>query len=722
MTEREQERRSVARPVWRRALRWAGLALGLALAVAFGRWLARPGVPPATAAMRAQAARVEVVRDRYGVAHVFGETDADAAFGLAYAHAEDDWPVMEQVLIASRGQLSRTELSARAFANDYYCALFDIAARVEEAYERDLSEDTRRMLEGYAAGLNFYASEHPEEADGRFLPLSARDIVAGFVHKIPLMLHLGDRLEKLRERPYAIGERLHPGVLAPSEMTGSNSHAVAAARSTDGVTRLNINSHQPWDGPVAWHEVHITSKQGWNVSGANFPGAPMVLVGHNDHLGWAHTFNYPDLIDVYRLTVDEGGERYRLDGAWRDLERREARLRIELGVFELSWPLKIAHSAHGPVFETDHGSYALRVAGIERIGGTAEQWFRMNKARDVGEWKDAMALQALPLFNTLYASRDHVGYVYNAAIPRRTGDVDYGSVLPGDSSALIWQGYVPFKELPAVEDPPSGFVQNCNSPPWLTTEGAGNPPRSELPAHAGVSSRVNNRALRSRATFGADPSISREEFLTYKWDQRYEPEAPMFVEGLRPLFESFEPADETERAAIALLESWDGDASVDNRAAALAILFYRPLWSSVIMAQVDRYPDRSECLRAAIAILMEHHGRLDPELGEVQRLRRGHHDLPLGGGPDVLNAIHGRLEQGRLIGVGGDSFVMLVEFGAEGVRSSAIHQYGNVNRPASPHFDDQAKLFAARRLRPVLRTRAELVGPDVRAYHPGLGR
>ena len=130
---------------------------------------------------------------------------------------------------------------------------------------------------------------------------------------------------------------------------GSNTHALLARRSTDNVTRLNINSHQPWSGPVAWYEAHIKSEEGWNMSGGTFPGAPLILHGHNDHLGWAHTVNYPDGIDVYKLTMHPEKKQYRYDDKWLDLEIKEVPLTIDLGLFNLTLNKDAYHSVHGPV-------------------------------------------------------------------------------------------------------------------------------------------------------------------------------------------------------------------------------------------------------------------------------------------------------------------------------------------------------------------------------------
>src|SRR5258708_37199722 len=265
----------------------------------------RPG-PPSLAAL-AQAQRVRILRDKWGVPHVFGQSDADAAFGLAYAHAEDDWPTIQGALAAARGQLGLLLLSKTAIGNDYYAQLVRVREQVDEQYGA-LPSDYRAVLEGYASGLALYCSLHPDEADGRLFPISGRDVAAGFVHKIPLMIGMAKVLQAIDGGPERRAgdalalESIPPG---PYEIIASNEHAVLARRSTDGITRLNVNSTQPWEGPVSWYEAQIHSEAGWNMTGGTFPGAPVILHGHNDHLGWAHTNNAPHQIDVYRLETDD---------------------------------------------------------------------------------------------------------------------------------------------------------------------------------------------------------------------------------------------------------------------------------------------------------------------------------------------------------------------------------------------------------------------------------
>jgi penicillin amidase/acyl-homoserine-lactone acylase len=709
----------------RRALRWIGAVALLALALFAFRRVRRalfPKPAPPDAATLAHVARVRILRDVWGVPHVFGKSDADAAFGLAYADAEDDWPTMQGVLAAARGQLSLLLLSEQAVSNDYYVSLVRVADQVDAEYDA-LAPDTRAVLEGYARGINYYAWKHPAEVDGRLLPVRGRDIAAGFAHKIPLMLGIDRTLKALGgKEDKRVGDEViaaHP--IAEGEWsevaTGSNVHALAAPRSPDGVTRLNVNSHQPWEGPVTWYEAQVVSEEGWNMTGATFPGAPVILHGHNEHLGWGLTVNAPDLIDVYRLETDPAHpDAYRYDGTWRPLEVREAPLAVDVGVATLTFHKKVYSSVHGPVFATDHGLFAIRYAGMGRAVGAVEQWYRMNKARSLEEWLSAMRLQHIPMFNAGYADAGDVFYVYNALLPVRREGFDYTRVLPGDRSDLVWSTYLPFDALPQVKNPASGFIQNCNATPFRTTTGDDNPLPSRFSPTAGIDTYVNNRTLRSLSLFGGEGSVGRDDFLRFKFDRVYDREGPMFTDAIEPVLARLSPADDAERRGLELFRRWDGATQPESLEAALAILTFQPIARGHAGPKGD---DALRSFRAAVAFLMQHYGTLEVPLGTVQRLHRGAVDLPLGGGPDVIAAVHTRIENDKLVGYQGDSYVLIVDFAKDRTTSAAISQYGASDRPGSRHYADQAPLFVQQKLRPSLRTEAEIRAHLEREYHPG---
>jgi len=674
---------------------------------------------------------VVINRDKWGVPHIFGETDNATAFGLAYAHAEDDFPLIQGTLVAARGKLALLKLAKISIINDYLVQLLDIPGKTDLQYQA-LPQDFRQFLDAYAQGLNYYAARHPGEADSRFFPVTGKDIVAGFVHKLPLLMGVGKVLQDLYARP---AERLEVGVAIQQRYTwnaplpagldgrlaGSNAHAVGLPRSADGKVRLNINSHQPWEGPVAWYEAHVVSKEGWNVIGGTFPGAPVILHGHNQHLGWAHTVNRPDFIDVYKLEMHpDGSLQYRFDGQWQPMKFKEAAIEIDLGLFKWTVRRPIYASLHGPVIKLKSGFFALRYAGADRHGAAVLQWYRMNKAASFDEWKNAMTMQAVPMMNTVYADRQNIYYVYNALLPVRAEGFDWMTILPGNTSRAVWSDYLPFAALPQVFNPPSGLVLNTNSTPFKATVGPGNPEQQDFSATLGIETIMNNRAIRSHELFGRDTDITREEFRRYKFDRRYSRNSPMFRDVLQPLLDGYQPKSKAEKEALAILKTWDGEMDENSVGATLARLTYEPIYRVKMFEPVaTTVPAPRVTFSEAVRFLRRHYGRVDVPLGNVQRLRRGATDLPLGGGTDTLNAVHTKRSGSKLVGHQGDSYILIAEFSTQGVESWAIHQYGNVNRKDSPHYNDQAPLFVKRQMRPSLLTASAIEKNLARAYRPG---
>ena len=504
-----------------------------------------------------------------------------------------------------------------------------------------------------------------------------------------------------------------------AELLGSNAFAVAPEKG-GGTTTLISNSHQPLRGGVAWYELVVESGEGWHFAGANFPGSPFPFLGHNEHLGWTNTVNTPDMIDVYRLELDETGTRYRLDGAWRDLESKWVTLPVKVGPVVLPIRREVLRSVHGPVIRNDKGAFAIRYGGIGQLQ-QLDAYYRLNKARSFAEWEAQLSRLAIPSTNFIYADQTGtIAYVYNAAIPARPEGVkaDWRSVLPGDRSELIWQGSVDYAALPRVVNPASGWLYNSNNTPF-TAAGAG----SDLSPDAfspllGIELKQTNRSRRAYRLLSQASVLDRATLEAIKYDTGYERAG-----YLARLFDELEAMQAQDRLAEArdLLLSWDFAADGRHRADALALLLIRDFMSADYNQKP--FPDVAEKLRAASDHLMTHFGRLDPPMGDLLRLRQGGKDLPLDGGSDTLRAstTWDVAEDGRLSLKHGDSFIMWVEWRpGERVASRSVQPFGAAStRPTSPHYTDQMPLFVDHRLKPVQFWRSDVLKDARRRYVVG---
>ncbi len=669
--------------------------------------LSQPAEPD-PAALLAKAARyhVRIVRDNFGVPHIFGRTDPDVGFGIGFAHSEDDFATIQDVALATRGTLAASE-GVKAAPGDYLVHAMRVWETVNARYDRDLPADVKRVLQAYADGVNYFAALHPDRVKRGLLPLTGKDIAAGFVFKTPFFYGFADVLKKLNADTGG----------KPPLPVGSNGIAVAPSRSADGATRLLVNSHQPYTGPVAWYEAVLQSNEGWHVAGGFFPGTPFMLHGHNEHLGWANTVNNPDLVDIYRLTINPKNEdQYRLDGKWRDFEKSDVALRVKI-FGPLIWTVHrpLLFSEHGPVFRTDHGVFAVRYAGMNEVRQVL-QYYRLNKARNLDEWKAAMRLQALPSINYIYADeKGNIGYVYNGEFPVRKPGINWQTYLPGDRSDLIWHAYLPFEREPQLWNPKSGFVFNSNNTPFEATAPEDDLKPSDYPAWMGIQTNMTNRAYRALETFGADKSISADAFRRYKFDIRYSTQS----EIVKIIGEACGTPPSDLREACQILTSWDRSSDIHDRGAALAILMAEPVSRARHDHDWSLTPDAS--LRHAVMNLRTNFSRIDPEWGQVNRFRRGKFDAPIDGGPDTYRAVYGEPQaDGTLTAAAGDTLIIFVTWDKNGKLSSqSIHQFGSATLDSrSPHYADQSPLFVAMRTKPVLFTWSELKDNIEADYRP----
>ncbi len=676
---------------------------------------------------------VMIYRDEWGIPHIYGKRDVDVAYGLAYAHCEDDFKTIQEGQILIRGK-SGLENSFQGFIYDYMLEFLQVWDIVNSKYETDLSPEVRAICEAAAEGVNHYAGTHPQEVKRwDVFPATGKDIVAGFVFKSPMFFGLNKYIEPLFKsrtkpeikRPRMLGmadENLEIHQLLGNLPLGSNTFAISPIRSADGSTFLDVNSHQPWTGPVAWYEVRLKSEEGLDITGGIFPGTPVVLHGHNRFLGWAHTVNMPDLVDVYELTINpENPKQYLFDNKWRDFERKVVNFHIKISdKWAIRIPREILMCVYGPALRRPYGVYAIRYAGFGDIR-QVEQWYRMGKAKNIKEFEEAMRLRAIPCFNVGYADyQGNIWYIYNALLPIRSEKYDWSGILPGNTSETLWNEYLPFEKLPQVKNPKSGFIQNCNSSPFRTTIGDDNPKPEEYSHTFGIEPAefMTNRALRLLELLGNDDSITEEEFYQYKFDWKYS-ENSLAKKYVEKILTEFQPQNDVEEEAIEVLRKWDFLADPENTSTAIAVLTLEPVVRAEIFGRP--VPDVIKLFREKANLLKNTFGKVAVPWKEVNRLVRGKVNIGLGGGPDLLYCIYGEWTGKYLEGRAGDSYVLLVRWDKEGkVYSTAIHQFGSATQDEnSPHFADQAYLFAERKTRKVHFEFDDLKLNMKEAYKPG---
>lgn len=667
--------------------------------------------------------RITIVRDEWGVPHIFAPTDAEVAYGFAWATAEDDFRTMQEQVLPVKSLMGLVGGKSGAVM-DVAVHLLDTRNIVAERYEQDLSPEFRAVLAAYAAGLNAYAAAHPKEIlHKRLFPIRPQEIIETYILGMSLMSGVD------RELSAILQERLP--VATAEEGKGSNAIAVSRRRTKDGKTYLAINSHQPMEGMNSWYEAHLCSDEGWNILGACFPGGVSIFVGANNYLGWGHTVNYPDLADVYRLEMHpEEADRYRFDGEWLPLESYDVKARIKLlGLLPVGAKQKFYKSKYGVTFKTGQGVFALRFPANRDIRA-AEQWYRMNKATDWKSFREALAMQAIISTNIVYADRDdHIYYLGNGRFPKRDPAYNWRGVVPGDTSATLWpDDYYPLDSLAQVLDPVSGYVYSCNHSPFLASGADDNPKISDVPKSMGyvLPERMTNRAARFAELIDQYEQMDYEDFKRIKFDVAYTRPLRAYPR-LEPVFSLSAELYPQLKISIELLQNWDRQATMDSPAASTFILTL-----NYLLRDKSLHGERSlrggtelteaklvEALTFAQTHLQQHFGQAVVPLAQLQRHTRGQVSLPIAGAPDVLAAIYGNLqEDGTIRPRVGESYIQLVRFSEQGAEMETINAYGASAKPGSSHFTDQMRLFTQQQLKPMTLNRETIFRTAKSIYHP----
>ncbi|MDG1666838.1 MAG: penicillin acylase family protein [Hellea sp.] len=665
-----------------------------------------------------------IIRDTYGVPHIFGETDADATFGFGYAHAEDDWETIQDVLISARGMSSQYKGRATV-ATDYLFDLFKVKEAVERKYDTHINTDTKAVIKAYADAINLFGLENKDRVLDGVLPVTEADIVAGFTWATPFFYRLDGQLEDLftsENKPEVSPWQQQSNMNLPEAVRGSNGFAIAPIRSDDKHTRLMVNSHQPMNGPYAWYEAHVVSKN-MNFAGATFPGTPILVQGVSPDLGWTQTVNAPDLVDIYSLEVDNVNRptKYKLDGKWNKFEKSWSTFRVKIwGPFSFPIIRSIIWSAHGPVLKTPTGVYAIRFSGLQEVGAI-QQWYDMSKAKNIDEWKKAISQNGVLSFNITYADKEgNIGEVYNARMPKRIEGVDWTKHLPGNTSELIWDKYLSTDKLPQLWNPSCGWLFSANSTPFKITDPVCNNNRSDYSNTMGIEERFTNRARRSLALFSSDSEISESDLLKYRADTFYDTNSELM--NLVKFLVNTVTKDPLVIEAQQVLNEWDGDTKKESRGAALAVITgMRTLGYEYIKNEQEPI----EMLIKTAKELKERYGRIDPQWGEINRIQRGDYDLPLDGAPDILRAIYadrdGISKNGVMNAFAGDTHIMYADWDTEGVLDlKSIHQYGSATLDSSSeHYDDQVKMFTNGEYKNMPMYLEDVLKVKTRDYRPG---
>ena len=659
---------------------------------------------------------IEIIRDNYGVPHIYAPTDAEVAYGFAWAQAEDHFKLIQEAYLAGNGLLGK-RIGLKAAGADFLTQLIQSEEIVNELYGT-LDEKFIVLAEAFASGLNAYAKKHPEEIlEKKLFPLTVKKLL----RYTQLQLFISNGADKLVRG--IINNSLSWPYKIEEDSKGSNLIAISRNRTGSDETFLAINTHQPLEGPTSWYEAHLVSEEGTNIIGAAFPGTPCILTGANEYLGWTHTVNYPDKADVYALQMHpKKKDVYLVDGKPYTLEKFKAKLTLKFLGINISIKKKFYKSIYGPTLKNKTGVYAVRTPSTTNITAI-EQWCKMNKATNFSEFYEALEMKALPGYNIGYADRnDTIFYISNGKIPIRAQGYDWTDVVPGNTRETLWDSYYDIKDLPQVVKPKSGFVYNANHSPFKSSSEADNPNPDDYAKEMNFETYDNNRSTRLLHLLEEEERIDYKRFKRIKYDHQLPTPLQYNYMDLNPLFDMKVEDYPEVRTLLTDIQNWDRITNPSSYGAgAYASLYYQltPFYYQLGKDRIFTKEALYEALKITKAHLKTYFNTERIQLGEFQKLVRGNKELPIFGLPDVVTAMKGEpYKDGKVKITHGESYIGLVRFTPTKTYFESVISFGNSRRSESPHYTDQMQLYSNFETKTMSFDREEVMKTAKKVYAP----
>ena len=690
-----------------------------------------------------QARNVTIIRDDWGIAHVYGKTDADAVFGAIYAQAEDDFNRVETNYINSMGRLAEAE-GESAVWRDLRMKLFIDPDVLKAQYDASPLW-LKRLMDAWAEGLNFYLAKHPQvkpRVIQRFEPWMALSFTEGSIGGDIETIGLEQLQAFYGNDRVATTSHDEREFFDEPEPSGSNGIAISPSNTVARRALLLINPHTSF---FFRSELQMTSEEGLNAYGAATWGQFFIYQGFNERCGWMHTSSAVDAIDRYLETVVKQGDRfyYKYGNSERPITVSVLKIpyKTDKGMAEKTFSIYRTH--HGPIVSSTEGKWVSISLMQEPVKALTQSYMR-TKAKNYAEFKRTMELHTNSSNNTIFADAEgNIAYFHGNFIPKRDPKFDWTKPVDGSDPATDWHALLSVDETPKLLNPASGWLYNSNDSPW-SAAGPSSPRKADYPTYvdSGLESARGQhavRVLRDKKDFTLDSLIAAayDSYLTW-----FEKPIPALVKAWEQTPAS-DPLKGKTSEQIALLRTWDLRWSATSVPTSLAVF-----WGDDIQRRVRRTglsaanyiasestaEQLLQSLSTASDKLATDFGSWKTPWGDINRFQRLSSDIVhpfTDDGPSIpvgftsgtwgsLASFGARPYKGskKIYGSSGNSFVAVVEFGKT-VQAKAVTAGGESGNPSSPHFNDQAKRYSTGDLRDVYFYRSQLRGHTERVYHPG---
>lgn len=694
-----------------------------------------------------QAKNVEIIRDNYGVPHIYGKTDADAVFGMLYAQCEDDFNRVEQNYIWAIGRLAEVE-GEKAIYSDLRARLFMTTDQSKENYNKS-PEWLKKLCNAFADGINYYLYTHPEVKPKLlthfepWMPMYfSEGSIGGDIERISTK-----RLQAFYEPKTALAwnnqaQRLD-NLSRFQEPKGSNGIAISGSLTQSGKAMLLINPHTSF---YFRPEIHVVSEEGLNAYGAVTWGQFFVYQGFNEKTGWMHTSSYADVIDDYKETLkDENGKKfYKYGAAWRPIDSAQVVLKYKDETTLKEKTFTMYHTHHGPITQIIDNQWAATSLMWDPIKALNQSFIRTKQSGYKG-FRDMMDIRTNSSNNTVYADAEgNIAYFHGNFMPIRNQKYDYTKPLDGSNPETDWQGLHTVDQTINLLNPENAWIQNCNSTPF-TAAGKFSPKRENYPKYMSDDDE-SYRAIHAIGLLTNQKDFTLDKLINLAYDP-YLPAFKDLIPGLIQAYDKHQKDYKNLKEAIEVLRKWDYNTSETSVAMSLAH-FYGMTYSKegnhpegLSFIQMLQYfgKDSPETERLAIFTktvnqLTTDFGTWQTAWGEINRYQRLNGDIrqafndslpsiPVGfasGKWGALAAFGANYNNNtkHIYGTRGNSFVAVVEFG-DSVKAKTLLAGGNSGDPNSPHFSDQALPYSKGQFKEVYFYKDVVLKHVEKQYHPG---
>ena len=636
---------------------------------------------------------IEIIRDNYGVPHIYTKTDAELGYGLAWVHSEDDFKTIQEAYLAGNSLLSK-HIGLRGAPIDFLSQLIRSDEVIDSLYHT-IDKQFIKVVEGYSEGINRYAELNPDQVlVKKLFPITPKKMLKYSFLQL-FVSSEGDRAIR------AIFENNFKSLnFQRRNELGSNLFSFSTKKTKNGETYMAVNTHQPLDGPTSWYEVHLESEEGTSIIGATFAGAPCVLTGSNKNLAWTHTVNRPDKTDIYQLEMVKNSKRkYYFDDKVLKLKKYRGKAFIKILGIPLKVSKKYYSSVYGPTLKNKTGYFSVRTGSLFKVRGL-EQWWKMNKAQSFEEFYSILEMNEIPGYNIGYADKfDNIFYISNGLIPIRNQKYKWNNILPGNTSETLWTEYYKTSQLPQVKNPESGYIYNANHSPFKSTSLDENPKPEDFASNMGFEKFDNNRSTRIFELVESYESIDYDIFKKIKYDNKFPTPFNYNFMNINNIME-MNPNNYPEISGlIKQIQNWDRFTNSDSTGAGAFAMFYytltqKPFWKDYYDRNISK-DLIAECLRVVKQNMIKYFNTTTVKLGDYQKLVRGEKEMPIWGMPDVITAMNAsNYKDGKIQITHGESYIQLVKFTKKGTEVESVISYGSSDHENSPYYNDQMDIYS----------------------------